>query len=146
MPLIASLTGLLGIEAQSLLQRTRESAIIYAAIALFAAISLIFLLVALNAALLPWVGPIWAPLIIAAAALVIAAVLFIVLKVQMAARRREELQRRREAETNSLITGATVAAIPELLRSPLVRDVGLPLAIYAAALLFSPRKARGRRD
>jgi hypothetical protein len=145
MALIAPLVNLLGLEAQEMLQRTRESAVIYAAIALFAVVCFIFLLVALNAALLPWVGPIWAPLIIAGGALVIAAILYIVLKVQMATRRRQQLQRRREAETNSLLTGAAIAAVPELLRSPLVRNIGLPLAIYAGVLLLSPRKT-GRRS
>jgi uncharacterized membrane protein len=137
MGLIAQLASLFGIETETLLQRIKESAVAYAAIGLFALICIVFLLVAVYTWLVGWVGPIWAPLIIAAAALVIAVVFFIALRIQEAALKRRAEERRKEAETTALLASAALGALPDLLNSSLVRNVGLPLALYAGFLLFS---------
>lgn len=142
MGLLASLASLLGIETGALLQRLKESAVAVAAIGLFALIGLAFLLVAAYTALNWWVGPLWSPLIIAAAAFVIALILYVALRIQMAAqkRRREELAR--ETETTALVASAALSALPELLHSSLLRNVGLPVALYAAFLLFTGSKPK----
>jgi len=145
--LIPLVARLLGIETDVLLRRLKENAVAFTAIALFALIGLVFLLVAAYTALTWWVGPLWSPLIIAAAAFVIAIILYIALQIQQAALRRREEERKREAETTAVMAGAALSALPELFHNPLVRNVGLPVAIYAALLLFSssPRPKRAAK-
>jgi hypothetical protein len=145
MGLLAPIASLFGIEAEVLLQRLKESAVAYAAIGILGLICLCFLLVALNTGLDGLVGPIWSPLIIAAAALVIAVVIYIALRIQQAAQKKRAEERRREAENTALLASTALGALPELLRSPLVRNVGLPIALYAGLLLFGSmgRKSRG---
>ncbi len=149
MGLLGPLASLLGIETDTLLQRLRESAVALAAIGLFALICLTFLLVALYTALIWWVGPMWSPLIIAAGALVVALILLIAWRIQQAALKRRAEERRQEAETTALIPGAAASAIPGLLRSPALRNVGLPIALYAGFLLLAgstgKSKSAGRR-
>jgi hypothetical protein len=142
MGLLAPLASLLGIETDMLLKRARESAIAVAAISLFALICISFLLVALYTALDWWVGPIWSPLIIAGGALVIALILYIALRIEQAALQRRMDERRQEAETTALIVSAAASAIPELLRSPVIRSVGLPIALYAGFLLLTGSKKK----
>jgi chromate transport protein ChrA len=139
MGLLATLASLLGIEVGGVVSRLKENAVAVAAISLFALIGIAFLLVAAYTALTAWVGPIWSPLIIAAAALVIALILYIALRIQNRAVARREAQRRRERETTALVASAALAALPELLKTPILRNVGIPLALYAAFLLFSGR-------
>lgn len=134
---LASLAGLLGVEVETLLERARGSAVAFAAIGLFGLICLYFLLLALYTWLAAWVGPIWSPLIIAAAALLVVMVFFVALRMQQAALQRRAEIRRREAQETALVAGAALSTLPDLLRSPLVRNVGLPLALYAGFLMFS---------
>jgi len=137
MGFLAPLATLLGVEVETLLERVKGSAVAFAAIGLFSLICVFFLLFALYAWLTDWVGPIWSPLIIAGAALVMALILFGALHIQQAALRRRAEERRREAQETALVAGAALGALPELLRSPLVRNVGLPLALYVGFLLFA---------
>jgi hypothetical protein len=137
MGLLAPLASLLGVEVETLLERVKGSAVAFAAIGLFGLICLFFLLVALYTWLTAWFGPIWSPLIIAAAALLVAIVLFVALQMQQTALQRRAEIRRREAQETALVAGAALSALPDLLRSPLVRNVGLPLALYAGFLLLS---------
>jgi hypothetical protein len=140
---ILSLLGrLAGVEVESFVQRIRESAVAFAAIGLFVLICVTFLLVALYTALTAWVGPIWSPLIIAGGALVIAIILFIALQIQEAALKRRARERRREAESTALIASAALNALPELLASPAIRDVGLPILLYAGLMLFTRPKGK----
>ena len=85
MGLLTALASLLGIETEAIIARLKESAVAVAAIALFALIAVTFLLVALYTWLSGWLGPIWAPLIIAAAAIVITLILAIALRIQQKA-------------------------------------------------------------
>jgi hypothetical protein len=48
-----------------IVERMKKNAGLWGAIAAFAAIALVFLLVAANAGLTLWMGPVWAPLVIA---------------------------------------------------------------------------------
>lgn len=142
MGLLSLLGSLAGIEVETLVQRVRESAVAFAAIALFIMICVAFLLVALYTALEGWVGPIWSPLIIAGGALVIAIVLFIALQIQEGALKRRAEERRKEAESTALIAGAALNLLPELIASPAVRNVGLPILLYAGLLLLARPKSK----
>jgi hypothetical protein len=142
MGILTSLASLMGVEFDSLLQRLKESAVVYAAIGILALVFLVFLLVAVNTALTWWVGPLYAPLIIAGAALVIAAILFVALRIQLAAQKKAMAERRVEAEGSALLTSAAISLVPQLLASPTVRSVGLPLALYAGMLLMMSPKRR----
>lgn len=147
MGLLGPLASLFGIETEALLQRLKESAVAVAAIGLFVLIALTFLLVAAYTALTWWVGPLWSPLIIAAAALIIALILYIALRVQMAAQKRRRDEQKREVETTALIASSALSVLPELLHSSLVRNIGLPIALYAAFLLFSgPGKSKASQE
>lgn len=137
MGLLGLAASLLGIETEALIQRAKENAVAFAAIAIFALIAAVFLLVALYTALTWWIGALWAALSIAAVSLVIALILFAALRIQQAAARRRAEERKREAQTTALMASAALSALPELFHSSLVRNVGLPLAIYGAFLLLA---------
>jgi uncharacterized integral membrane protein len=145
--LLYPIASLLGIEAGELIERAKKNGMLWAAIALFGAIALVFLLVAANTALTLWVGEIWAPLIIGGAAAVIAAAIYIVSRVTAEIAHRREVQRRRSAETTALVTTATVTAIPLLLKSPLMKTIGLPLggALAALFVLSKTNAANGKK-
>ena len=142
MQLLTALASILGIEVTVLIDRLRKNAVAWAAIGGFGLIALTFLLVAAHTALVDQVGPLWAPLIIAGAALLVALVIFIVMRVREGMARREQAQRRRATETTALATTAAITALPMLLKSPLVRNIGLPLGGALAVLYFLSRADR----
>jgi hypothetical protein len=146
MNVLTSLASLLGIEVEELTERIKQNAGLWGVIGVFAVICLAFLLVAAHLGLTLWVGPIWSALIIAGVALVIAAIFFIVYRVNEGTAHRRALERRRSAEANALMTGAAVTALPVLLKSPLVRNVGIPLGAALAALYFANRLDTGDPD
>jgi hypothetical protein len=146
MSLLTSLASFLGIEVEELTERIRQNAVLWAVIGVFAAICLAFLLVAAHLGLSLWVGPIWSALIIAGVALVFAAILFIIYRVNEGTAHRRALERRRTAEANALMTGAAVTALPVLLKSPLVRNVGVPIGAALVALYFANRLDTGEPD
>ncbi len=133
--LLYPIASLLGIEAGEVVERMKKNAGLWGAIAVFALIALVFLLVAAHAGLTLWVGPVWAPLIIAGGAAVVALTLYAVSRVTAEIAHKKEVERRRSAETTAMVTTATLTALPLLLKSPLVRSVGLPLGAALAAFL-----------
>lgn len=140
MGLLTALASLLGIETEAMIARLKESAVAVAAIALFALIAVTFLLVALYTWLSGWLGPIWAPLIIAAAAMIVTVILTLALRVQQKAAARKEAERKRSRETTALVTSAAIGALPSLLESGLIRNVGLPIGLLAAFLYLTRSK------
>jgi hypothetical protein len=48
-------------------------------------------------------------------------------------RARKKCERRRSAETTALVTTATITALPLLLKSSLMKSIGLPLGAALAA-------------
>ena len=142
MQVLTALASILGIEVNVLIDRLRKNAMAWSAVGLFAVIALASLLVAAHTALVGWIGPIWAPLLIAGAALLVALVIFAVVRIMEGIARREEAQRRRAAETTALATTAAITALPMLLKSPLVRNIGLPLGGALAVLYFLSRSER----
>lgn len=146
MGLMTQLASLLGIETGALIERTKDNAIAFSAIALFALIAVAFLLVALYTWLVGWIGPIWAPLAIAAGALVLALIAFIVLRIQEAAIARRTERQRKDAEATALLASAALSALPDLLNSSMVRNVGLPIALYAGFLMLTGKRKSSATD
>lgn len=147
MNLLYPLASLFGIEAGEIAERLKKNGIMWGAVALFAAIALVFALVAANAGLTLWVGPIWAPLIIAGVAAVIALAVWIASRITSEIAHRKEVQRRRSAETTALVTTAAMTALPLLMKSPLMKSIGLPLGGALAALfLLSKSGTSGKHD
>lgn len=135
--LIAPLASLLGIEVTSLRERLQRRTAVYGAIGVLSLMVLVFLLVAANAALSQWVGPIIAPLIIAGTALLLALIALLVGYLQDAAAARREAEEKQRAQTTALLTSVATTAVPLLMKSALLREVGIPLggALFAAWLL-----------
>jgi hypothetical protein len=134
--LLYPVLSLLGIEAGEITERLKKNAGLWAAIGVFALIALAFALVGANAALTLWIGPVWAPLLMAGAAGLIALAIYAVSRITAEIAHRKEVQRRRSAETTALVTTATVTALPLLLKSPLMKSIGLPLGGALAALFL----------
>jgi uncharacterized integral membrane protein len=143
--LLYPIASLLGIEAGELVERAKKNGLLWAAIALFAAIALVFALIAAHTALTLWAGPVYAPLIIAGASVLLATGLYVTSRVVAAAAHRREVQRRRSAETTALATTAAISALPILMRSPLMKRIGLPLG-GALAALFLLSRSGGKSD
>lgn len=139
MHLLLPLASILGIEAEDLLARLRQNTIAWTAIGLFALIGVAFLLVAANVALSDWLGPVWAPLAIAAAALVIALGIYLTIRITAAVAAKRDARRRHAAERTALVTTAAITAVPMLLKSPLMRTIGIPLGGALAAAYFLSR-------
>lgn len=143
MNFLNSLASLLGIEVEEIRQRIQQNAVTWSVIGLFAVICLAFLLVAAHLGLAIWVGPIWSALIIAGAAFVVAGILFLVYRSNEQTAQRRAMERRRTAEANALMTGAAVSALPVLMKSPLVRNIGIPVGAALVALYFANRMDTG---
>lgn len=145
MHLLLPLASILGIEVEDLLARFRQNAIAWMAIALFAVIGLAFVLVALHTASVAWLGPVWGPLAIAGGAFVVALAIFIGIRIAAGIVARREAQRRHSAEKTALVTTAALTAVPMLLKSPLMKQIGLPVG-GALAALYLLSKPGGHRD
>ena len=100
-----------------------------------------FILVAINGALTLAFGPVVAPLIIAGASLLIALAVYLVWHIIDRMELRREAEKKRSAETTALVTTAVFAALPMLLKSPLLKQIGIPAggALAAAYLLSRPK-------
>lgn len=148
MHLLLPLASILGIEVDALIGNFRKNAIAWGAIGLFALIGVAFLLVAAHLALSDWLGPIGAALSIAGASLLVAASIFVVIRIIDDVAKRRETQRRHSAETTALVTTAAITALPMVLKSPLMRNIGLPLggALAALYLLSKPGESNGRKS
>jgi cobalamin synthase len=131
MAFLAPLAALLGIELDGLIERLRTSAVALAVTALFGVITIVFLLVAANVALTDWVGPAYAPLIIAGIALVLALIVWFATRAAEQRRQRLVAEKRRSTDTTALITTAAVTALPLIFRNPAMRTIAIP----AGALL-----------
>ena len=145
MNLLLPLASLLGIEVEDLLDRIKQNAIAWSAMAFFALIGAVFLLVALYTGMVDWLGPIWGPLAIAGGALVVALGIFIGIRIAAGIAARREAERRHSAEKTALVTTAAITAVPMLLKSPLMKQIGLPVG-GALAALYLLSKPGGHKD
>ena len=140
---LGPLLSLLGFEAGELKQRVTRQALVWLAVGGLGLIGICFLLVAIHAALTTVVGPVIAPLLIAVTAIIIAVGVYLAARLVDTAEARRMAEKKRSSELTSLITTAAITAIPLILRSPLIKDIGIPAgAALASALWF---KKDGKR-
>jgi len=144
--LLYPIASLLGIEAGELVERVKKNGALWGAIALFGVIALIFGLIAAHTALALWVGPVYAPLLIAAVSALIAAAIYLASHAVAEVAHKREVQRRRSAETTALVTTATVTALPLLMKSPLMRQIGRPIGGALAALYLLSKAGNKKND
>lgn len=135
MNLLAPLAALLGIEVEAITERVRNTLIINAVMIGLALAGVTFLVAAGFFALAELYGGIYAALILAAAFLVLALAVFLGTRIGESRRRHERVEKRLSSETGALVTTAALTALPVLLKSPLLRTIGLPAAAIAAYLL-----------
>ena len=141
MGLLIPLAALLGFEVEEITGRVKRLVITNAVIALFGLLTLVFLLVAGFLALADSLGPIYAALIFAGAFFILGLVVYFSQLIVDNRRRRHIAERRRSSETGAFVTTAALTALPLLLKSPLVRNIGLPLAaVIAAAMVIGRAK------
>jgi len=147
MQFLLPLASILGIEVDELMDRVKKNAIAWSAVALFALISLAFILVAVaNAATLAW-GPIVGPLVIGLVAMVIAVALWATMAIIEGIARRKALEKRHAQEKTALVTTAALTALPLLLQSSLMRKIGIPVGgALAAAFLLSKSGGHSHAD
>ena len=140
MHLLALAASVLGIEVDELLEHFKKNAMAWSAVALFALIGLAFLLVSLNAWFTLMWGPIVAPLIIGAGAIVVALGIYAAIAITDSIAKKHAAQRRNAAEKTALVTTAALTALPLVLKSDLMKKVGIPIggALAAAYLLAKP--------
>lgn len=137
MNVLIPLAALLGIEVAEITDRLKALAIANAVIALFGLLTLVFLLVAGFLALSAQLGPIYAALIFAGVFFVITLGVGLGIKMSENGRKRRVSEKRRSTDTSAFVTTAALTALPMLLKSPAIRNVGLPLAaVVAAAMLI----------
>lgn len=144
MQLLVSLAALLGLEVGAITDRVKNAIIINAVMIVFALVGVTFLIVAGFLALADLVGAIYAALIVAGTFLVLALAVYLGSRIGEGRHKREVANKRRSSETSAFVTTAALTALPVLLKSPLVRTLGLPAAAIAAFLLV--RNADDRND
>ena len=141
MKFLLPILSLLGLETQVLIEQARRNAIVTGTMAFFALAGLIFTLVAAHAALAAWLGPIWAPVILAGAAFAGLLVTYLVRRLTERAAQRRRAEQRYSSETRALMTTTAITAVPMLLKSPLLRRYGLPIGAALVAYFVLSRGA-----
>jgi NADH:ubiquinone oxidoreductase subunit 6 (subunit J) len=136
MNLLVPLAALLGIEVEAITDRAKKLVIVYAVISLFLLLGCFFLVAAGFFALATQIGPIYAALVLGGVFLVLALAVFAGAQIGESNRKRRTVERRRSSETGAFVTTAALTALPVLLRSPVIRKLGLPAAALAAFLLI----------
>jgi hypothetical protein len=135
MHLLVPLAALLGIEVEAITDRVKATIIVNATMILLALVGLVFLLISGFIALADVVGPIYSALIFAGVFFILALAVYLGSRIGESRHRREVANKRRSSETSAFVTTAALTALPVLLKSPLVRTLGLPAAAIAAFLL-----------
>jgi chromate transport protein ChrA len=133
------ISAIIGSEVQAVTQRAKRSAILYTIMAVALLTGTFFLLMALFFALMMHFGLIIAALIITAGCVVLAILAFIINRVMDNAEKRRLEERRAAIDTNAALTAAAVAAVPTLLKKPLL-TLALPVAGLLAVSLLSKDK------
>jgi uncharacterized membrane protein YciS (DUF1049 family) len=140
------LASLLGLEVGQLGDKLKRGAVLYGIVSLLAFVGLVFLLAALNAWLTTFWGPVIAPLAIGLGGLVLAGLAYLVMRVTSSVTERRIVSQKHRLERTALVSTAAVTALPLLLKSGLMRNVGLPIggALAALYLLRLPRAQSDR--
>lgn len=135
------ISAIIGSEVQAATQRAKRIAILYTIMAVALLTGTFFLLMALFFALMMHFGLIIAALIITAGCVVLAILAFIINRVMDNAEKRRLEERRAAIDTNAALTAAAVAAVPTLLKKPLL-TLALPVAgLLAVSLLSKDKKS-----
>lgn len=139
------ISAIIGSEVQSLTQRAKRSAILYSIMALALVTGAFFLLIAVFFLLMIKFGLITSALMITAGCVGVAIIAYIVNRLMDNAEKRRLEQRRAAIDTNAALTAAAVAAVPSLLKRPLLA-VALPVAgLLAMSLLSRGQKSGNAR-
>ena len=85
-------------------------------------------------------------MLIAGVAALVALSIYVAWRFGAAREHRRETERQRSSETTALVTTAAIAALPTLLKSPLVRTIGIPLGGALAALFILSRSRPADRE
>lgn len=141
MNLFTPLAALLGIEAESIVARTKAAVVVYATIAVFCILAVSFLIAAAYIALAAAIGPLYASLAFAGVFAALALAVYVGALIAQGRRRKEMAQRRKSSEAGAFVTTAALTALPAIIRSPLLVRLGLPAAAVAALMIV-----RGGRD
>lgn len=136
MNFMVPLASLLGLEVDHIADRIKHAVVVNAFIIVFGLMGAGFLIAAGFMALAQIVGSIYAALIFAGTFLLLALAVYAGMRIGEGRRKREIVEKRRSSETNALLTTAALSALPMVLRSPLLRTIGLPVAAVAAFLLI----------
>tara|TARA_R110002124_G_scaffold114535_31_gene269539 strand:- start:9936 stop:10373 length:438 start_codon:yes stop_codon:yes gene_type:complete len=136
MNFLTPLAGLLGMEVDHVTDRIKHAVVFNATMVILGLAAAGFLVAAGYMALATQIGGIYAALAFAAAFLLLALAVYLGKSIGDARRKRELAEKRRSSETSAFLTTATLTALPVLLRSPLVRTLGLPAAAIAAFLIL----------
>jgi hypothetical protein len=142
---LTPLLSLLGLEAAEITGTLKRRAITWGAIGALGVVAISFVLIAINAALSNALGPVVAPLIIAIVALVAAIAVFLVMHIIELNEAKRAAEKKRSTEVTALITTAALTAIPMLLRSSLIRDIGIPAGAALASSLWFHGEGDDRR-
>lgn len=135
------ISAIIGSEVQAATQRAKRSAILYTIMAVALLTGTFFLLMALFFALMMHFGLIIAALIITAGCVVLAILAFIINRIMDNAEKRRLEERRAAIDMNAALTAAAVAAVPTLLKKPLL-TLALPVAgLLAVSLLSKDKKS-----
>lgn len=140
MAFLGPLAALLGIEVDALIERLKRNATTLAVVAFLSLVGIVFLLVAANAGLTLWVGPVYAPLIIAAVALLTSAIIWLIASAGEKRRERRAVERKRSVDTTALVTTAALTAIPLALKNPALRILVLPASAVLGYVLLGRRR------
>lgn len=132
-------SAVIGSEVAALTTRAKRNGIFYTLIAFAVLVMVVFLLIAAYFALAVRFGLIHSALLIAAVSAIFAVAAFAVNKLLERAERRRLEQRRAAIDINAALTTAAVAAVPALLKRPLI-SVAVPVAALLAVTLLSRTK------
>lgn len=136
MHLLMPLAALLGIEVEAITERVKKTIILNVVMVILGVVGLGFLVAAGFIALSDQVGGIYAALIFAGTFLVLALAVYLGSRIGEGRHRRAIADKRRSSETSAFVTTAALTALPTLLKSPLVRTLGIPAAAIAAFMLM----------
>jgi chromate transport protein ChrA len=124
-------------EVGAAVSRTKQKGAVIAAIAFFALAGVIFLLVTIYLVLAHRLGDVYAALIVAIGCFVLALVGVMAIKILEARQRRRlrEMRDRNRERVSTVLTTAATAALPQLVKRPLVASA-LPIIGLAAFAFF----------
>ncbi len=147
MHLFTLAASVLGVEVEDLIAHFKRNVMAIAAMAFFALVGVVFLLTALNAWFTVLWGPVTAPLVIGGGAVVIALVIWATIAIIDGIQKRKAAEKRHSAEKTALVTTAALTAVPLILKSGLMKRLGIPVGgALAAAYLLSKPGSEGSRQ